>query len=78
MSDTSVLDFFYINFSKKVIFKGILQNLFYLIKLVLVYLIINKNDILYNKNKIINAIQDNKGEVDLVVFGETFYKGFNV
>lgn len=34
------------------------------------------NDIQYNKNKIINAIQDNKGKADLIVFGETFLQGF--
>ncbi len=34
------------------------------------------NDIVYNKNKIINAIKDNKEGVDLIVFGETFLQGF--
>lgn len=34
------------------------------------------NDILYNKNKIINTIKYNKGKVDLIVFGETYLQGF--
>ena len=34
------------------------------------------NDIKYNKSRIIEAIQDNSGKSDLIVFGETFLQGF--
>ena len=34
------------------------------------------NDISYNKNRIIKAIEECKDKADLLVFGETFLQGF--
>ena len=44
-------------------------------KIVLAAVGFYERDIEYNRNKIIKCLKENSGKVDLILFGETFYRG---